>query len=66
VADGKPVTVSGPPYGPAPVAGQWGTYKIPLSEFALTNRLILKFTIADVTGLDANLFYVDDIGFTSE
>jgi hypothetical protein len=66
VADGKPVTVSGPPYGPVPVAGQWGTYKIPLSDFALTNHFILKFTIADGTGLDANVFYVDDIGFTTE
>ena len=66
VADGKPVTVSGPPYGPVPVAGQWGTYKIPLSDFGLTNHFILKFTIADGTGLDANLFYVDDIGFTTE
>ena len=66
VADGKPVTVSGPPYGPVPVAGKWGTYKIPLSEFALTNRMILKFTIADGTGRDSNVFYVDDVGFTSE
>jgi len=66
VADGKPVVVSGPPYGPVPVAGQWGTYKIPLSDFALTNHFILKFTIADGTGLDANLFYVDDVGFTTE
>ncbi len=66
VADGKPVVVSGPPYGPVPAAGQWATYKIPLSDFALTNHFILKFTIADGTGLDANLFYVDDIGFTTE
>jgi hypothetical protein len=66
VADGKPVTVAGPPYGPVPVAGQWGTYKIPLSEFDLTNRFVLKFTIADGSGLDNNLFYVDDIGFTTE
>ncbi len=66
MADGKAVVVSGPPYGPAPVAGQWGTYKIPLSDFALTNHFILKFTIADGTGLDSNLFYVDDIGFMTE
>jgi hypothetical protein len=66
VADGKAVTVTGPPYGPAPVAGQWATYKIPLSEFALTNKLIQKFTIADGTGLPSNLFYVDDVHFTAE
>jgi len=66
VADGKPVTVAGPPYGPVPVAGQWATYKIPLSEFALTNKFIQKFTIADGTGRPSNLFYVDDVHFTAE
>jgi hypothetical protein len=66
VGDGKPVTVSGPPYGPKPVAGQWATYKIPLSEFALDNPLIQKFTIADGTGLPTNLYYVDNIAFTAD
>jgi hypothetical protein len=66
VADGKVVTVTGAPYGPAPLAGKWATYKIPLSDFALTNHFILKFTIADGTGRDTNLFYVDDVGFTNE
>lgn len=64
VPDGKAVTVPGPPYGPVPVAGQWATYKIPLSEFALSNPLIQKFTIADASGRETNLFYVDNVGFT--
>jgi hypothetical protein len=66
VADGNVVTVSGPPYGPVPVAGQWATYKVPLSAFALTNSYIQKFAIADGTGHPANLFYVDNVGFTAE
>jgi hypothetical protein len=64
--DGKQVVVSGPPYGPKPVAGQWATYKIPLSEFALDNPMIQKFTIADGTGLTSNLYYVDNVGFTAD
>jgi hypothetical protein len=66
VPDGKTVTVTGPPYGPTPVAGQWATYKIPLAEFELGNPFIQKFSIADGTGLPTNLFYVDNIGFTAE
>jgi hypothetical protein len=68
VADGNPVIVAGPAgskYGPVPEAGVWGTYKIPLVDFALSNPLILKFSIADSTGLDTNLFYVDNVGFSA-
>lgn len=66
VADGAPVTVAGPgltKYGPPPVVGVWGTYKIPLADFGLTNVLIQKFSIADSTGVKNNLFYVDEVGF---
>ena len=54
-------------YGPTagPVVGQWGSYKIPLSAFQLTDPTILKFAIQDNTGLPSNLFYVDNVGFTS-
>jgi hypothetical protein len=73
VKDGNPLTIAGSvggtpitAYGPTPVVGRWATYKIPLADFAFTNPLILKFTIADGTGYPTNLFYVDDVGFTTE
>jgi hypothetical protein len=73
VADGSIINIVGVPggpavtkYGPTPVVGQWGSYKIPIADFALTNPLILKFSIADGTGNSTNLFYVDDVGFTTE
>jgi hypothetical protein len=50
-------------YGPAPVAGQWGTYKIPLADFGVAGIHIYKFAIQDQTGLPSNVFYLDDIGF---
>jgi hypothetical protein len=50
-------------YGPAPVVGQWATYKIPLSELGVSAIHIYKFAIQDQTGLPNNLFYLDDIGF---
>lgn len=51
-------------YGPVPVAGQWGTYKVPLADFGLTNPLVQKFTIADGTQNATNLYYVDNIAFS--
>jgi len=68
VADGTPITTvstSITKYGPAPVAGQWGSYKIPLADFGLTNKLILKFSIADGSGISPNQFYVDNVGFSA-
>jgi hypothetical protein len=54
-------------YGPAPVAGQWGTYKIPLSAFCVgpgtSNVNVYKFHIQDQTGLSSNTWYVDNVGF---
>ena len=63
--DGNVVLVA--PYGPTggPVVGQWNSYKIPLSAFALTDTTVLKFFIQDESGLASNLFYVDDVGFTT-
>jgi hypothetical protein len=66
VPDGKLLTITGAPYGPTPVPGQWATYKIPLAAFELTNHLVQKFSIADGTGLPRNLLYIDNVGFTAD
>jgi len=50
-------------YGPAPVVGQWTTYKIPLVDLGVSGIRIYKFAIQDQTGLDNNTFYLDDVGF---
>jgi hypothetical protein len=54
-------------YGPAPVVGQWATYKVPLSAFCVgpgtSNVNIYKFHIQDQTGLASNTWYVDNVGF---
>jgi hypothetical protein len=62
-------------YGPAPVVGQWGTYKIPLGAGGYQipfGSHIYKFMIQDQTadqpalGLKTNLWYVDNVALTSE
>lgn len=66
VKDGNIVVVAGPgitKYGPVPVVGQWGSYKIPITDFGLTNPLILKFTVADGSGSTA-MIYANDVGFS--
>jgi len=50
-------------YGPPPQQGVWSTYKIPLSELGVANTSVYKFAIQDMTGLDHNVFYLDNIGF---
>jgi hypothetical protein len=50
-------------YGPAPRVGEWGTYKIPLSDLGVLGKSIYKFAIQDQTGLPHNVFFLDDIGF---
>jgi hypothetical protein len=69
VADGSPIAfVAGggvTKYGPIPQVGVWGQYKIPLADFKLGNPSILKFSLTDGTGNPTNLFYVDDVGFTT-
>ena len=70
VPDGTMIQVVAGPnttkYGPVPTVGKWGCYKIPLADFGLTNPLILKFNITDGTGNVPNLFYVDEVGFTTQ
>jgi hypothetical protein len=64
--DGNPVTFAGPgitTYGPVPQVGVWGNYVIPLSAFALTNRTVFKFSVADCSGNATNLFYATAVGF---
>jgi Calx-beta domain len=58
-------------YGPAPVVGQWATYKIPLSlvltQYSSGNAVyetgVYKFGLQDETGLTQNTWYVDNVGF---
>jgi len=57
------VTVDAFKYGPAPVPGQWATYKIPLADLGVAGAHIFKFAIQDETGLANNVFYLDNIGF---
>ncbi len=62
-------------FGPKPVVGQWGTYKIPLGEGGYQiprGTHIYKFMIQDQTAdqpggkYKTNLWYVDDIAFTAD
>jgi L,D-peptidoglycan transpeptidase YkuD (ErfK/YbiS/YcfS/YnhG family) len=50
-------------YGPAPKAGVWATYKIPLKDLGVFNTSVYKFAIQDQTGLGHNTFYLDNVGF---
>ena len=60
-----PVGISIDPanYGPAPVAGQWNTYTVPLADLGVLGTSIYKFCIQDQTGLNTNVWYVDNVGF---
>lgn len=48
-----------------PAIGAWTQYKIPLSIYALTSLLILKFSISDQTGLATNKFHLANVGFSA-
>ena len=63
----KPVGVAVDPfkYGPAPVAGEWALYTIPLADIGVAKTTIYKFAIQDQTGLSNNVFYVDNVGFVA-
>jgi hypothetical protein len=64
-ADGSAIMVT--PYctgGAEPAIGEWQQCKIPLSSFKLSDTSILKFFIQDHTGLAANKWYLDAVGFT--
>ncbi len=52
-------------YGPAPLPGVWGTYKIPLKDLGVEKASVYKFAIQDQTGTSDNVFYLDDIGFAN-
>jgi len=52
-------------YGPAPLPGVWGTYKIPLKDLGVLKTSVYKFAIQDQTGTSDNVFYLDNIGFTN-
>ncbi len=70
----KGVTLNITDFGPAPVPGQWNTYKIPLGAggYQLPAGVhIYKFMIQDQTANQSgykgptNVWYADDIAFTS-
>ncbi len=50
-------------YGPTPVAGQWGTYTIPLEVLGVLGQPIYKFAIQDQSGASGNVWYIDNVGF---
>jgi hypothetical protein len=52
-------------YGPTPVAGQWGTYTVPLSVLGVAGTSIYKFAIQDQTGAQGNTWYIDNVGFVN-
>lgn len=70
-SNGQQIMINLADYGPAPVAGQWATYKIPLSAVltqyssgsAVYETNIYKFGLQDETGLSNNTWYVDNVGF---
>lgn len=64
----KPVGIGVDPfkYGPAPVAGRWGVYTIPLADIGVAKTKIYKFAIQDKTGIKNNVFYVNDVAFVAE
>ena len=65
IPTGNTIDIFSGKYGPAPVAGQWNTYKIPLSDIGVQNENIYKFAIQDQTGMSTDVFYLDNIGFTN-
>ena len=57
------ITINVSEYGPTPVAGQWGTYTIPLSVLGVLGQPIYKFAIQDQSGASGNVWYIDNVGF---
>jgi hypothetical protein len=57
-------------YGPAPVVGEWTTYKIPLKNMNVgpetANTLILKFAIGDGAPTSDTSWYVNNVKFVTE
>jgi Carboxypeptidase regulatory-like domain len=57
------ITLDVSDYGPAPVAGKWGVYTVPLKDLGVLGTVIYKFAIQDQSGLNSNSWYVDNVGF---
>jgi hypothetical protein len=57
-------------YGPAPVVGEWTTYKIPLKNMNVgpetANTLVLKFCIGDGAPIGTTSWYVNNVKFVTE
>jgi hypothetical protein len=57
-------------YGPAPVVGEWATYKIPLKNLGVgpqtANTSIYKFGICDGSATTNTVFYVNNVKFLTE
>ena len=59
------VTASGNSYGPAAVAGKWGSCKIPLKDLGIVgDKTLYKVVLATHTGA-ADSWELDAIGFPS-
>ena len=56
-------------YGPAPVVGQWATYKIPLVNMNVgpgtSNVNIYKFAVRDGAAIGTNVWYANNAKFTA-
>jgi hypothetical protein len=50
--------------GGVPAAGQWNTYKVPLSVFGLTDTTVLKFWIQEHNGISTTMYF-DNVGLSS-
>jgi hypothetical protein len=57
------ITLDVTKYGPAPVAGKWGVYTIPLADLGVLGTTIYKFGIQDQSGQAPNTWYIDNVGF---
>lgn len=74
-SQGQQISFNVADYGPAPVAGVWATYKIPLAvmlnDFGPTGagpatyqHAIYKFAIQDTTGSSSRIWYADNIRYS--
>ena len=56
-------------YGPAPIVGQWATYKIPLVNMNVgpgtSNPIIYKFAVVDGVDIGTNVWYVNNLKFAA-
>jgi len=50
-------------YGPTPLLGVWGTYRIPLNQLGVLGQQIYKFALQDHSGSTGTVFLVDNVQF---